>query len=207
MKCLEFETLLADYLDGTLASQDRATFEDHAARCAACRSFLADAAAGAAFVRRAEPVLPPDELLTRIAHQAPSGRVQQPWRRQSSIGKLLARWLQPFLQPRLVMGMAMTVLSFAMLERCTGIRVQHIEASDLNPVRIWTGAEEKAIRVKDRVVKYYDNLRFVYQIESRLSELQEQASEEQTPQSGGKESGLTKTEPQPSGSGSNGRTK
>ncbi|MGH9585277.1 MAG: hypothetical protein ACRD4O_20360, partial [Bryobacteraceae bacterium] len=81
---------------------------------------------------------------------------------------------------------AMTILSFAMLDRCTGVQVQHIQAADLNPVRVWTGVEDKAIRVKDRAVKYYDNLRFAYQIESRLSDLQEQASEAKQPEKGTK---------------------
>ena len=72
------------------------------------------------------------------------------------------------------MGMAMTVLSFAMLERCTGVHVQHLQAADLNPVRVWNGVEDKALRVKDQVVKYYDNLRVVYEVETHLKDLQEQ---------------------------------
>ncbi len=68
----------------------------------------------------------------------------------------------------------MTVLSFAMLERCTGVHVQHIQAADLSPVRIWDGVEDKACRVRDRAVKYYENLRFVYEIETRLKDLEEQ---------------------------------
>jgi hypothetical protein len=72
------------------------------------------------------------------------------------------------------MGMAMTILSFAMLERCTGVHVQHLQAADLNPVRIWGGVEDRAMRVKDRAVKYYENLRWVYEIETRLKTLQEQ---------------------------------
>jgi hypothetical protein len=70
--------------------------------------------------------------------------------------------------------MAMTLLSFSMLERCTGVQVQHIQAADLNPVRVWNGLEDKALRVRDRIVKSYENLRVVYEIETRLKDLQEQ---------------------------------
>jgi hypothetical protein len=72
------------------------------------------------------------------------------------------------------MGMAMTILSFAMLERCTGIHVQQIQAADLNPIRIWGSVEDKTMRLKDRAIKYYENLRWVYEIETRLRSLQDQ---------------------------------
>ena len=72
------------------------------------------------------------------------------------------------------MGMAMTILSFAMLERCTGIRVQRIAPADLNPVNILSDLENRSVRLKDRAVKYYENIRFVYDIEVRLREMEEQ---------------------------------
>jgi hypothetical protein len=72
------------------------------------------------------------------------------------------------------MGMAMTVLSFAMLERCTGVKVQNIQAADLSPVRVWGGVEDRAVRLKDRMVKSYENLRVVYEIETRLKDLEQQ---------------------------------
>jgi hypothetical protein len=61
-----------------------------------------------------------------------------------------------------------------MLQRCAGVQVQHIQPADLSPARIWDGAEDRVMRVKDRAVKYYENIRFVYEIETRLKDMQEQ---------------------------------
>jgi hypothetical protein len=184
MNCGEFEILLADYLDGTLIDQQRAVIELHASACVSCRALLEDSSAAITFLKRAEDVAPPPELITRIAYGAPYGRVRMPFERQSLLSRLISKWLHPILQPRLAMGMAMTILSFAMLERCTGIHVQHLQAADLNPVRIWGGVEDRTMRVKDRAVKYYDNLRWVYEIETRLKTLQEQQDAAEQAQNG-----------------------
>ncbi len=174
MNCGEFEILLADYTDGTLEPAGGVALEQHASVCGGCRELLQDVLGARAFLKSAAEVTPPSELITRIAYQAPIGRTRQPFEKQGFFSRLATGWLQPILQPRLVMGMAMTVLSFAMLERCTGVRVQHIQAADLSPLRIWGGVEDKALRVKDRGVKYYENLRWVYEIETRLKSLKDQ---------------------------------
>jgi hypothetical protein len=135
---------------------------------------MRDVTGALAFLKRADEVLPPPELVTRIAYQAPVGRTRQPFETEGIWSKVSAAWLQPLLRPRFAMGMAMTILSFAMLQRCTGVQVQHIQPADLSPVRIWDGVEDKVLRVKDRAVKYYENIRLVYEIETRLKDLQEQ---------------------------------
>src|ERR1700759_1105122 len=178
MDCTELESLGADYIDDTLAPEIRAAVEAHAAGCDRCREFLDDLSLAVNFLERAEEIEPPAELITRIAFLAPLGRTREPFETPGFLSRMATKWLQPVLQPRLVMGMAMTILSFAMLERCTGVRVQHIQAADLNPVRILGGVEDKVIRVKDRAVKYYENLRWVYEIETQLRALQETANTE-----------------------------
>jgi anti-sigma factor RsiW len=174
MNCADFENLLADYVDGSLAETQRRAVEEHTASCAACREFMRDVTGAVAFLKRADQVLPPPELVTRIAYQAPIGRTREPFEPEGIWSKVSAAWLQPLLRPRFAMGMAMTILSFAMLQRCTGVQVQHIQAADLSPIRIWDGVEDRVIRVKDRAVKYYENIRLVYEIETRLRDLQEQ---------------------------------
>lgn len=174
MNCAEFEILLADHIDGTLGAAERAGLEQHASTCAGCSELLRDATSVAAYLSHAPEVTPPPELITRIAFQAPSGRAREPFERQGFFGKVAAKWLRPVLQPRLVMGMAMTILSFAMLERCTGVHVQRIQAADLNPIRIWGGVEDKTMRLKDRAIKYYENLRWVYELETRLRTIQQE---------------------------------
>ncbi len=180
MTCAQFEISFSDYLDGTLPAAEAVALEQHMAGCASCRALGDEISAAVRILRQVEDVEAPADLITRIAYQAPLGRIRDPLEPQGLISRWVTKWLQPVLQPRLVMGMAMTVLSFAMLERCTGVKVQHLQAADLNPVRVWSGVENKTLRMRDRAVKYYENLRWVYEIEVRLRAMQDQQAADAT---------------------------
>ncbi len=126
------------------------------------------------FMERAAVVQAPPELVTRILFEVTSGPshavVKPSW-----IRRLLGRRLETVLQPRFAMGMAMTVLSFAMLGRFSGIQVRQLKAADLDPVKVWTSVEDRVHRSWERAMKYYENLRLVYEIQSRLKEWSEDA--------------------------------
>jgi hypothetical protein len=177
MNCDAFEIQLADYLDGTLPAADQLTLERHAESCANCREFMAQAMEGLNALKLVETVTPPPELVTRIAYLAPAGRVRHASEKLGFLHRMATRWLQPLLQPRLAMGMAMTFLSFTMMERCTGVHVRRIQAADLNPINIVQNVEDHALRLRDRAVKYYQNIRFVYDIEEKLRDLEDQRAQ------------------------------
>ena len=168
MNCSELEILLADYVDGTLRAEDRTALEMHLAECAGCAELARDAAGAVAFMERAATVEAPPELVTRILFEITSGpshaQVKPSWTR-----RIFGKWLEPILQPRYAMGMAMTVLSFAMLGRFTGIH-RPLTASDLDPVKVWHSTEDKVQRAWERSMKYYENLRVVFEIQTQLKE-------------------------------------
>ncbi|HEY2845456.1 MAG TPA: zf-HC2 domain-containing protein [Bryobacteraceae bacterium] len=171
MNCTDAEILLADYVDGTLHGEPRSALEAHLAGCAACAGLARDSAAAVAFMERAAEVEAPPELVTRVLFELTAGSSRAVIR-PSLARRLFGRWLEPVLQPRFAMGMAMTVLSFAMIGRFTHVR--QLTPSDLDPVKVWTAAEDRVARWYNRGVKYYDSLRVVYEIETRLKEWAEE---------------------------------
>lgn len=173
MTCAEFEILLCDAIDGTLSGSEREAFEAHQRTCAACAELAADAGGAVAFLHRTEYAEPPAELLTKIAFHIPSGgALQRGWKAS------LWAWFPPLLQPRVAMGMAMTILSFSMLQRFTGLEVRQLRPSDLHPAAVWSAIDNRAHRSWDQVVKYYENLRLVYEVQTRLQEWTEQEEED-----------------------------
>ncbi len=167
MNCADVEIQLADYVDGTLRGDAASALEAHLADCAACAELARDSAGAVAFMERAAVVEAPPELVTRILYEitaGPSHAVIKP----SWVRRLFGRWLEPILQPRFAMGMAMTVLSFAMIGQFTHVR--QLTPADLDPVKVWTAAEDRVVRWYNRGVKYYDSLRVVYEIQTRLKE-------------------------------------
>jgi Putative zinc-finger len=174
MNCVEFEVQLSDYLDGVLGETDRQSLELHASECSNCQELMQDARTAIGFMERVADVEVPPELVTRIVYHAPNGRLRHPLERRGMLSSAFSKWFQPVLQPRFAMGMAMTILSFAMLGRCTGVTVNRISPADLSPVKIWADLEDKALRTRDRTTKYYENLRLVYELRSRIKDLQEQ---------------------------------
>jgi hypothetical protein len=80
------------------------------------------------------------------------------------------------LQPRLAMTAAMAFFSIALTLNLTGVRISDFRISDLKPSNIM----RSAYQAKARVVRYSDNLRVVYELESRVRDLQ-RASDNDNP--------------------------
>jgi hypothetical protein len=180
MNCAELEILLCDYLDGALHGERKAEVEAHLAECASCASLAKDAQAAVEFIERAEEVEPPPELLTRILFDL-RGEVQREAPVAGGIRKWFAQWLQPVLQPKFAMGMAMTILSLSMLGRFAGIEVRQLNPADLDPAKIVINIEDRVHRGWLAVVKYYENLRLVYEVQTRIQEWTVPEEGDQTP--------------------------
>ncbi|MBZ5595268.1 MAG: zf-HC2 domain-containing protein [Acidobacteriia bacterium] len=176
MTCANLEIALCDYLDGTLAPAEKAEVESHLSTCAACAETARDARAAIAFMERVADVEPPPELVTRMF--AIPGLPEARTSMRAGIRGWLRNLVQPMLQPRMVMGLSLTILFFGMMARCAGIPERKLTPSDLDPAHVWVGAEERIHRGWERTVKFYENLRFVYQIQSRVREWREQQDQD-----------------------------
>jgi len=176
MNCAELEILLCDYVDGTLPPAEKAEVERHLAECPSCAEVARDSASAVAFMERAADVEAPPELVTRILFDAPwtKGKVK------SGARTWISALLSPILQPKYAMGMAMTILSLSMLARFV-TPVRQLTPDDLRPSKIFAGLEDRATRAWTRTMKYYDNLKVVYQIQSMLHEWQQQDEEKSAP--------------------------
>lgn len=193
MTCADVEILLCDYVDGTLGGDQHAAVEKHLAACAGCAETARDAATAVAFMDRVPQVDPPDELVTRLLFQVP--------RAPAGLGigglrSLLTRWMEPVLQPRFAMGMAMTILSFSLLAKFAGIPDRPLSPADLHPAKVWAAVDDRFHRTYDGLVKYYESLRLVYEIRSRLSEWTEE-EQQQEPQPGPVSPGSERPEDRP----------
>jgi len=185
MTCADVDILLAEYVDGTLRDGQKSAVEEHLRSCAECAGLARDAAGAVAFMERASTLDAPPELVTRILYEITDGpsraQCKPSWAR-----RVFGKWLEPVFQPRYAMGMAMTILSFAMLGRFSGIEVRQLHPSDLDPVKVWMAAEDRVQRTWERTLKFYENLRVVYEIQTQLKDWSDQQPPPEEAKSDGK---------------------
>jgi hypothetical protein len=170
MSCAEFETLLADWIDETLAlparKAEREAFLRHLESCPACALLAEDARSAVSFMERAADVEMPPALVSKILLATNSG-----WEfklRGQGLSGWINRTFAPVLRPRIVMGAMLTLLSATMLTRCAPDHT--LTAADLDPVRLWASLDYKTHRVWDRAVKSYESMRLVYEVKNQIND-------------------------------------
>jgi anti-sigma factor RsiW len=172
MTCAQLEILLCDYVDGALAPAEKLAVEQHLASCALCAEMARDGAAAIDFMTRVAEVEPPPALVTQLFH-LPGLELARPQARGGFRG-----WLQslkqPMLQPRMAMGLTLTVLFFGLMARCAGMPERHLTSADLDPARVLGTLEDRANRTWQRSLKFYESIRLVYKIQTQLRDWKEQ---------------------------------
>ena len=199
--CGQWETLLADALDGLLRPEDEATFSGHMASCKTCSALFEEARRGQEWLDflSVEPEVPEgllDKLLAKTGpgQQTPYGIV--------SVDNLIAAtpggiplkdtavparlkpgfmgWVKHFTEPRLMMTAAMAFFSIALTLNLTGVKLTEIRISDLKPSTIRSLVERRVTMASTPIVRYYDHLRVVYYMQSRMRELKRDSESEST---------------------------
>jgi hypothetical protein len=210
--CTQCEMMLTDALDRTLSPEDQALFDRHLSICPDCSRMFIDAKLGADLLSKLHdaPPEPSAALLERILSATgpataspsvqatrantllsyPAAPAAAPAPTYGSMGKVLpfhkrlvnafkpAALGHTFMQPRLAMTAAMAFFSIALTLNLTGVRLTELRASDFTP----SSLRRSFYDTNARVVRSIDNLRVVYELESRVRDLQQRDNEPVEPQ-------------------------
>jgi hypothetical protein len=177
MQCAEFDALLIEALDATLTGPKLESFQAHARVCAVCGPLFAEADAGRRWLKSLPEVDAPSHLVHNILLATTgyeSRRVAVRDQTKTSWTGRVAAWLWPVFgpviamsrQPRFAMSFGMAFFSLSISLSLAGVKVSDVRHVDLKPSAIKRAYYEAS----GRVVKYYENIRFVYEIESRVRE-------------------------------------
>lgn len=176
MQHAEFEALMSDALDGVLAGEAQQRFEAHRAECGACALMYRDAEAGMNWLASLEEALPPANLVHNIMVATVGQATAQEATRERAgwlqkLRAFAAPMLQPVLQPRFGLSFAMAFFSISTVLSVGGVRLNNLNAASLAPTTLANNAIRTFHETTARAAHYYDNLRFVYELESKYREL------------------------------------
>jgi hypothetical protein len=186
MQCHEFDGLLSDALDGVLTGSQLNAFQAHTRTCSACGPLFAEVEAGRNWLKDLTEVEPPVSLVTNIlasttgvdtqrlrvnvsAAQLRAPRVGVSWTEKAQAW--LSEAVQPIWstvrQPRFAMSFGMAFFSLSVALSVLGVKPADLRQVSLRPSAI----RHTYYNTQARVVRYYENIRFVYEVESRVREL------------------------------------
>src|SRR5512140_74700 len=192
MQCIEFEALLADAIDGALEAPRMDTFKAHAAGCPDCGPLFAQAQAGLSWLRSLPEIEPPRHLVHNIL-AATSGveTAEERVAARRSWPQRFADWVRPVLvpawatvrQPRFAMSFGMAFFTLSLVLNISGLKLRGLRHVDLRPVALQNTASRGYYETRGKVVRYYENMRLVYELQSRVRDLRNATRpEEQPPQ-------------------------
>lgn len=179
MQCSEFDALLSEALDHILSGPKFEAFQGHAKSCAICGPLLAEAEIGKRWLEQLVEVEPPQHLMQNILaatsgidtarlHGTTAAAAQISW--HDRVAEWASAAVRPIVgvvkQPRFAMSFGMAFFSLSISLSLAGVKLSDVRHADLRPSAI----KRTYYETSGRVVKYYENIRFVYEIESRVRE-------------------------------------
>ena len=182
MQCAEFERSLSEALDEKMDPQSFEGFQAHARSCSVCGPLLAEADAGRGWLKSLEEIEPPAHLIENIlvatsgldtsrlgAIRGIGSQVTWVERLRDWAGSVFAPAFAVARQPRFAMSFGMAFFSLSISLSLAGVKLNDLRHVDLRP----SAVKRNYYETSGRVVKYYENIRFVYEIESRVREFKQ----------------------------------
>jgi anti-sigma factor RsiW len=160
--CKISEERLSEYLDGILSQEEASAFAVHAAGCSNCTRLMARVGGLIGQMHQLEEIDAPPQLIRNILDVTIGPRTQK-----AGWSKWFA-WVPMLWQPRFAMGVITVAASFAIVIHTSGVTPAKLKKADFNPVNMARSANRTVHLTYARSVKFVNDLRVVYEIQSRL---------------------------------------
>ena len=178
--CDQVEARLSDYLDGRLAVAEKAEFEKHEQECAQCGPLVASVKSLVSEMRAMAEVEVPPRLVYTVLDQTLGPR-------ETVTGwKAFLNFIRGLASPKFAYGAASVMATLVILLGASGFSWRKPKLADLSPTNVYLNADRAYHLGRARTVKYFSDLRVVYEIQSRLRQDQNElqsAPEETKPKS------------------------
>jgi hypothetical protein len=157
--CIQVEERLSDHLDGALSPAEQGEFDAHVAACPKCAPLLAQVTFAIGKVHTLETVEAPATLVSGILDKTLGSRKAK---------RSLLAWVPLLLQPRFAMGVATVFATLMIIFQATAGLKPNSSLAALSPSSIYSKVNSQAHLAFARSVMFVENLRVVYEIQSRL---------------------------------------
>jgi hypothetical protein len=160
--CTLTEERLGEYLDGKLSPAESTAFSAHAAGCMRCMELGAEVSELVSRMHKLEMVKEPPSLVAKILDSTLGPQTQkESWKQWFG-------WTAVLVQPRFTMGLATVAACCLIVLYATGVSPAKLRKADLSPANVFHTANRQAHLTYARGVKFVNDLRVVYEIQSKL---------------------------------------
>jgi anti-sigma factor RsiW len=160
--CVLTEERLSDHLDGLLSPAEAAAFSAHLSGCEQCGKLVAQVGGLVNRMQRLEPLEAPPQLVIKIIDATLGPRTQK----RSS--RRWFGWIPGLWQPRFTMGLATVAATLVIVVYASGMSPAKLKKVDLSPASVLRAANRQVHMSYARSAKFVNDLRVVYEIQSRL---------------------------------------
>jgi len=174
--CHEVEDYLGLYAEGELSETQSSVVRAHLSTCEACALLALEMEFTISLCREFPELDPPPRLIERVLQETIGPHQSLSWR------EYLRELFQPlYASPRFATGACLAAVSFSIVMNALGVNLGEVRWSEITPRTVVDGLNRTANVAYDNGMRRLSDLKILYQIQSKIEELQADDGEPKKP--------------------------
>jgi len=174
--CHEVEDYLGLYAEGELSETQSSMVRAHLSNCEACALLALEMEFTISLCKQFPELEPPPRLIERVLQETIGPHQSWSWT------EYLRELFRPlYASPRFATGACLAAISFSIVMNALGVNLGEVRWSEITPRTVVDGLNRTANVAYDNGMRRLNDLKILYQIQSKIEELRTDDGEPEKP--------------------------